>query len=217
MPVIKSKNENFFKKWSRDMAYVLGFLAADGALYINKRGSHYFELQIKDLLVLRKIRKSLGSNHKITLRKKHKRQSQLYRLQIGSKIMFSDLIALGLMPKKAKTMNFPSVPKKFLVDFVRGYFDGDGSVWSGLMHKNRVSASKALRVTFTSGNINFLNNLAVALHAGLKINGVHSYYGNAHRLIYATKPSLVLFKFMYNKPTLYLKRKREIFQKYLLA
>src|SRR3989338_4819696 len=35
-------NVGFFKKWSSEMAYVLGFFAADGCMYINPRGSRYF-------------------------------------------------------------------------------------------------------------------------------------------------------------------------------
>lgn len=33
--------ETFFDSWSSDMAYVLGFFAADGHMYKNKNGSCY--------------------------------------------------------------------------------------------------------------------------------------------------------------------------------
>jgi len=41
MPVFKSINKDFFKKWSLDMVYVLGFFAADGYITVNKRGDNF--------------------------------------------------------------------------------------------------------------------------------------------------------------------------------
>ncbi|PIP28260.1 MAG: hypothetical protein COX29_02045 [Candidatus Moranbacteria bacterium CG23_combo_of_CG06-09_8_20_14_all_35_22] len=70
MPIHKTKNENFFKKWSPEMAYVLGFFAADGCMIKNNRGAYFIEFQITDKDILLKIKKLLGSNHKITERKK---------------------------------------------------------------------------------------------------------------------------------------------------
>ena len=66
MPVFKDKNEDFFKKWSSEMAYVLGFFCADGSMITNKRGSHYLEYYITDKDLIFKIKKALGSNHKIS-------------------------------------------------------------------------------------------------------------------------------------------------------
>jgi len=43
MPIYKTKNENFFKKWTPEMAYVLGFFAADGSMVKNKRGACFIE------------------------------------------------------------------------------------------------------------------------------------------------------------------------------
>lgn len=48
MPIYKTKNENFFKRWSSKMAYVLGFFTADGNMIKNKRDAHFIEFQITD-------------------------------------------------------------------------------------------------------------------------------------------------------------------------
>src|SRR3989344_5957481 len=104
MPIYKTKNENFFKIWSPTMAYVLGFIAADGALIQNKRGGHFLEIQITDRELLRNIRHALGSNHKISTRKQLPGQKLIHRLQIGSKVMFRDLCARGITQKKSKTI-----------------------------------------------------------------------------------------------------------------
>ena len=58
MPIFKTKNENFFKAWSPDMAYVLGFFAADGSMYRTNRGTYFIEFQITDKDLLLKIRET---------------------------------------------------------------------------------------------------------------------------------------------------------------
>ena len=62
MPIYKTKNEDFFKKWSPKMTYVLGFFAADGNMIKNKRGAHFIEFQSTDKEILNKIKKCLKSN-----------------------------------------------------------------------------------------------------------------------------------------------------------
>lgn len=69
MPIYKKVNTRFFKKWSDDMAYVLGFFAADGGITINNRGGYYIDIHICDGNLLYKIRKVLESDHKISKRK----------------------------------------------------------------------------------------------------------------------------------------------------
>ena len=90
MPIFKAKNENFFKTWTPEMAYVLGFFTADGNMIKNKRGAHFIEFEITDKDLLHAIRGLLESNHKITERKRRDSWKKAYRLQIGSKVIFND-------------------------------------------------------------------------------------------------------------------------------
>ncbi|MCC6323181.1 LAGLIDADG family homing endonuclease [Candidatus Nomurabacteria bacterium] len=124
MPIYKEVNKNFFKKWTHTMAYVLGFFSADGYITVNKRGGQFWCIQITDKKLLESIRKTINSNHKISLRRGSNSTKNLYRLQIGSIEMCNDLRQLGLFEKKTKNMVIPQIPKKYLPDFVRGYFDG---------------------------------------------------------------------------------------------
>jgi len=57
MPIFRTKNEDFFKKWSPEMAYVLGFFAADGNMLKNRRGAHFMEFTSTDKDIIVKIRK----------------------------------------------------------------------------------------------------------------------------------------------------------------
>lgn len=216
MPIYKKVNKDFFKKWSFEMAYVLGFFMADGSLDINSRGSHYFNLQICDKELLEDIRNVLESNHKISLRKGIENESDRYRLQIGSREMCDDLRKLGVSEQKTHTMGLPKVPKKYFGDFVRGYFDGDGNVWVGETHKNRRIKHKVIQTGFTSASFYFLSGLQKKLlEYGLE-GGSLLKTKNCYRLKYSIKNSLILSKIMYNgnENSLFLNRKKIVFSRF---
>ena len=58
MPIYKKIYKNFFKKWTPDMAYVLGFIYADGNIIHTKRGTWFWSIQITDEDILRACLKS---------------------------------------------------------------------------------------------------------------------------------------------------------------
>ena len=61
-------NEDFFKVWSPEMAYVLGFFCADGAMTINPRGSKYIDFCITDGDLLLKIKRCFRSEQSIIVK-----------------------------------------------------------------------------------------------------------------------------------------------------
>lgn len=191
------------------MAYVLGFFTADGNMIRNKRGAHFIEFQIIDKDLLYKIRELLESNHKITARKRGEIWKTSYRLQIGSKEIFNDLLKLGLTPNKSKTIDLPHIPDKYLPHFVRGYFDGDGNVVVGYFNRrDRKSKARVLCTRFTSGSKLILDNLKNNLGRLLGATGSSHNRDNTWRLNYSINDSKKLFKFMYNKKgSLFLERK----------
>ncbi len=201
------------------MAYVLGFIFADGSLDVNPRGSVYLSIQITDEQLLKSIRATLGSDHTIATRLRVKKTEKTqYRLQIGGKEFCKHLIKLGVTSRKSKTMLFPKVPHLYVGDFVRGYFDGDGNVWSGLIHKDREKKSKVLQTAFTSGSLFFLESLRDLLFGRIQTKGslyipkAHNYF----RLIFSTQDSLKIYKIMYNGVTeLFLERKKRVFEEYM--
>ena len=113
--------------------------------------------------------------------------------------MCDDLRKLGFSERKTKSLAVPNVPDKYLADFVRGYFDGDGSVWSGFVHKERITKLLAIRVIFTSCSKGFLEILKSKLEDNQITNGVlKKEKGNYCRLTYSIHGSLKLYNFMYN-------------------
>lgn len=211
-------NETFFKKWSPEMAYVLGFVCADGSIYKSSRGS-YLSITSVDKPIIQLLKRLLKSEHTIRMDDKliweHSRPRFL--LRIGNKSLYEDLILLGVTPSKSLTMDMPNIPSKYLRDFVRGYFDGDGCVYLATAKgKTRLVIIKQLSVIFTSGSKKFLESLSKVLDENLNL--VQKKVYNSHRSFqvrYRTKDSLKLFEFLYKGcDGNYLKRKFDIFQKY---
>ena len=216
MPIRKKVNKDFFKRWSKEMSYVLGFFAADGNLIINKNGSNYFSFYSADRYILSLIKKALGSEHKLS--KRSIRSGHVYRFQIGSKVICSDLLLLGFTPLKSRRMKMPIVPNEYINDFIRGYFDGDGNVWSGYMKRKNSKSTLTLQVAFTSGSSGFLKDLWKTLKL-LGVNG-GSFYPvknkECSRLSFGVNDALKLYKIMYNEPhKLYLTRKKLVFEKFI--
>ena len=209
MPMYRHVDKDFFKKWTLEMAYVLGFFMADGSIDINPRGSHYFSLAIIDRKLLESIHKSLKSTHKISVIKRANKSnwSDQYRLQIGSREMCDDLRRLGVTENKTNNLLIPEIPKKFFSHFVRGYFDGDGNVWIGKIHKRRKIQTYAIHTVFTSCSGDFLKDLKSKLeYLGLK-GGSFCKADNAYRLQYSINNSIMLYNIMYSgKYSLFLER-----------
>ena len=212
-------NENFFRIWNQDMAYILGFLFADGSMenasYI--RGK-YVRVSSTDKDIILKIRDALNSLHSIvTIAPSQSHRKTRYLLRIGNKKLYDSLVTHGLQPRKSLTMDFPSVPERYLPDFIRGYFDGDGCAYIET-RKNKFSAPYyMLKVIFTSGSRGFLETLAKILHAHCVKHEMPLYSSlRSFQLRYSLCDSIAIFEYLYckHKPTMFLERKLKIFLKY---
>jgi hypothetical protein len=123
-PNTRQVKRDYFKVIDTDeKAYWLGFIAADGTVVSNGRKYGItLDLQPRDLHWLERFRDTIAPGAKIT---KHGTRS--YSVSIGSKEMFQDLVTLGIRPRKSNTLQWPDIPERFVIPFLLGYFDGDGS------------------------------------------------------------------------------------------
>lgn len=117
-----SINENYFKVWSDEMAYILGLIWTDGCMLdIDYRIQ--ITQHIKDKYILEDVYKVLESNNTPY------KSENTYNISICNKIIYEDLKQLGLEPRKSKTVKIPNnLPDQFISAFIRGTMDGDGSV-----------------------------------------------------------------------------------------
>ncbi len=114
---------------SEHKAYWLGFLYADGCVYISP--PHYelvVGLSSIDVGHLEKFKIFLKSNKK--LYKFNNGTGDCLRIQ--SKKICEDLINKGCIERKSLVLEFPNdniVPNYLINHFIRGFFDGDGSIY----------------------------------------------------------------------------------------
>lgn len=127
------RNSKYFKQInSPAKAYWLGFLYADG--YISTQNEVRINLQRSDEEHLRKFQRAIEAiNHTIGYSEKHDGDKIFYQayFSIRDKEMVADLKKLGCYNGKSSILTFPTykqVPLVFMSHFIRGYFDGDGSI-----------------------------------------------------------------------------------------
>lgn len=214
-------NKHFFKKWTPEMAYVLGYFAADGSIYKNPRGACFVDFVSTDQELIFNTKRMFSSGHAIAELVPPANHKKRWRLQIGSKEIFNDLLKIGLTPRKSKIIELPKVPKEYFADFVRGNFDGDGCVKFGFYIKKGRSKPNAILVSqFASGSKQFLIALLHKLREYASIEGgsiqtKHDRKGDSYVLHLSINDSFRLFGFMYSnvRGGDFLRRKYNIFQK----
>lgn len=198
-------NEKFFSDWSPEMAYVLGFIYADGNM---SRDSYKIRIASKDIQILEDIKRVMGSSHPIVCEKND--IGEWYSLLISNKVIYGDLRRLGIFPNKSLTMRLPDVPKEYMNDFIRGYFDGDGCI----IEVKRNRPTPGLEFDFATGSKDFadklINLLNEEVHESIRLSNPRKNY---YRVRGWNKASEALFEYMYsNEPTIYLERKYNKFK-----
>lgn len=115
-------------------------------------------------------------------------------------------------------MQLPKIPQRYTGHFIRGYFDGDGNVWSGYTNKKRKNPTRVLNTSITSASRDFLRGLKDLLEEKGLVGGcIYEIKGKrCSRLQYGTLNALKLFKIMYNgSHGLFLARKKAVFENYI--
>ena len=157
-------NIEYFKKIDTEAkSYFLGLLAADGCVYKNRIT---ITLQNQDNSILYKFEKELkiDINDNCSLTKEKEKYTELI---VTCKNMKEDLTNLGIVQGKSLILKPPTkIPKELIRHFVRGYFDGDGSIW---FDKNANSYRCQIVTTFEMGE--FFQNF---FEINVKLRPTHS-------------------------------------------
>jgi len=175
-------NEDFFETLNEISAYWLGFIMADGNVesvnYINALKIH---LSIKDEEHLVNFYRDISYNGKLTYYKGSEITSKghTYKTQpsvkasIASKKLIHNLISLGCMPNKTVVgcQISDKIPHNLLRHFMRGYFDGDGSVVIDRQERKGKKYKPQLSI-FLLGDLNFLEKVKKIMMDELDLNDV---------------------------------------------
>lgn len=127
-------DETFFEKIDTpNKAQVLGLVYADGGLWL-KNYTLRIALKDTDVAYLEQVRLAMHCDKPLRFKEETQRERtyRCYVLDVSSRKMSGDLLALGVTPNKSLTLQAPNaqwLPKDLRRDFIRGYFEGDGSIY----------------------------------------------------------------------------------------
>ena len=206
------KDKNSFYNQSPNMAWLLGFLASDGSIS-SSDNTIKIGLSAKDKEILEKIKNELKIENKI-VEYTTKDGFDCVDLHWTCEEHKKELKEYGITPRKTFTLKPPvKLNEKYYIDFIRGYFDGDGSV--NLIHsKDKISG---LRWQICSATKEILQWIIEVLDNKYDIPPVKIYKSNTLKSFYyfqySTKATKLIYNILYTPNSLFLKRKKDYFDK----
>ncbi|RLI38097.1 hypothetical protein DRO66_02525 [Candidatus Bathyarchaeota archaeon] len=196
--------DTFFDEWSHKMAYVLGFIFADGAL-VRNRNSYRISLYQNNREYLEGIADLMGLP-----RERVKTYGEESVIPLGSKHAGQRLYDLGVRPNKSHRDDpFPKVPEECLSSFVLGYFDGDGcvSVTKGAKNRTVTYFDMCGQKSFLSGmSKRIINSIGTFSH---RIRQPSIDIQVWHFNLFRRAEQQRILTWMYSKTPYFLKRKKK--------
>ncbi len=193
-------------EWSPSLAYAVGLITTDGCLQNDGR---HIDFTSKDIQLIKQFQECLWLQRiKIGFKISGHSGKKCPRVQFGDINFYRWLVRIGLSPRKSRTLKAIRVPTEFFPDFIRGCFDGDGTIYS--FWDKRWANSFMFYISFASGSKEFLLWLQNKINALTNASG-HIAPGTrkTFQLKYAKKDSIALFNMMFYSDNLpHLKRKR---------
>ena len=208
-------NKDYFNEINTsNKAYVLGFIASDGTLH--KRNGHSGLIQIKlqesDEQILKDILTDMDSTYPVN----HVKNGNFKQVTISitSQDLYDKLLNIGIGQNKTWSLKLNDIlqyiPNEYRIDFLRGYFDGDGCITR--LNKNKISR---VSIGFTcpySFGLELQKHLKESydINSSVRIN-THRDYSNlfCNVTIDDTVNKYKLLKLMYYDDCLCLKRKED--------
>lgn len=202
------RDSDYFKKWTGEMAYLLGLIYADGNI---KDNCLNITFKIEDLDFLMNIKKCLkyGGN----IRKgKTILKGKIYEycsLSIRDSDIYKDLVSLGVTENKTYNSTFPYIPDEFKKDFIRGQIDGDGCV--DIQYPSGCNTPQ-IRIRFVNYSKSYMEHWnGLMTHLGFKNKNIN-HRNNVYEICYSTKESIKYYNEFYYDGCLCLERKKKIFE-----
>lgn len=201
-------NENFFESIdTEEKAYWLGFIYADGFIE-SKRSNGAQKLGItlsaKDHGHLEKFKRDINATNPVLQYKGsgYNANGMFSKILLTSNKTVQDLKQLGVIENKTYDLTFPNfINEELLHHFVRGYFDGDGSI----NYYTTPTGYKKYQIGFT-GSYEMMQGLNAYFNKSSSIRQK----GNAYQINFGGVNEVhKIIEVMYKDATVYLDRKYE--------
>lgn len=151
-------DKNIFENgWDKINSYIFGWIMSDGCLQKEGRNKTAYAVRISsnDIDIIQWMHLYMCDGNKIYTQKYNN-----YVIKYRNEDAIGFMMQNSLTEKKSLTMQFPKdIPKEFIWDFIRGYFDGDGSI---ILRTNRYNTYG--QASFTCGSLGFLETLQDLLY-----------------------------------------------------
>lgn len=196
-------DEHFYDNLNANSCWVIGFLSADGCIE-NKYRYSFVQKEIQPLITIARLLKYSG---------KVRPHNGLYRLRISNAVHIAALKRIGITPRKSLTLEMPNIPEQYLWDFIRGYFDGDGSVYFTFSEANG-KKYKQWRISFV-GSDSFIRSINRIVSSKFCFKPVKvSKWKNISMVKYSGRMALTILDAIYqgSKPSNRLDRKYKIYR-----
>ena len=205
---------NFFDNIDcESKAYWLGFIYADGVVT-----GKVFQIKIhnKDINLLEKFKQDIKSTHPIHTyftNQGYSNNTTYCTILFTNEVFVNKLIMKGVLKQKSLILKFPTndqVPNHLIHHFMRGYFDGDGSIY----------CSKNSPICNVVGTIEFLTEYRklLPIESNAKIYKEKRTEKNTWYIVLGGSHIVKnIFDFLYKDAYVYLDRKYERFKNYLLT
>lgn len=206
---------------TEEKAYWLGFLFADGCIQRDNRRKNpqagwsvSFGLMYDDKDMVEKFARCVGSNQPLKeyyQERGYTKPKHECHVNITSYQMAQDLMGYGMYMRKSLTLDkLPDITNELMRHFVRGFYDGNGSIFFDKENEARIYI--AIYSTHA-----FLDKLLDVIDENIDIKRKNIYDHTVEKcsfVKYAHKDSIKILDWIYHDATIYLPRKHE---KYITA
>lgn len=209
----KKKNKDFFKTQSHDMSWLLGFLASDGS--ISKRDNTIkIALAQKDVEILYKIKDLLQLEDTEVKIYTNNEGYDCCSLSWSCEEHKKDLAKYFIVPAKTFILKPPSLLEdEYKIDYIRGYFDGDGSI--NLIANTNGRGNGNLRWQICSATpeiLEWIVNILDELYNIPKVNIQKYKNKDLYYIQYSSSSTRKIYQVLYNSSIMFLDRKKKHFE-----
>lgn len=196
-------NHHYFSKFTDDSCYWAGFILADGYIRNNNRNTLILKLQKDDSSHLNKFKLFTNYDGDVKIKDNY------CIISVSSDKIVNDLCEnFDITNNKSLTCYISDkIPLEFINSYIRGYFDGDGSITYTTTH--------TISFTGTYETVDYIRNY-FNQHVGIKLKSKDmpdiTKNGNVYVIFYSGKSAYNCLTHIYEDANIYLERK---YKKYI--